>query len=396
MSEFDEYIRQGEPGRKEKAAAWQTAIGLQDVDGLKPSAYLINAAKKHIEGDITIDDVKQMLDAYYKSKTARAEVEEERTEEADKVSARIEELLTEKSFTFSPEYLARIHRHLFQGLFKFAGRYRDYDITKREWVLNGDTVLYASASMIPETLNYDFSQERQVNYAYLDTDKAIEQIAKFISGVWQIHPFGEGNTRTTAVFTMKYLQSFGFEVKNDMFKDNSWYFRNALVRANYNNYPKGISATNEYIVRFFRNLLLGEENVLRNRELLITSAQSASDPISKSQNDTLKCTLEEFAVINILKANAKAKQEDIAAQIGKSLRTVKRIMASLSEKGVITREKGKRNGVWVVKEDRLSPKTSNDAIKRKKQALEGADGPGMRDKLIHVIRFPFCPATPWQ
>lgn len=352
MSEFDEYIRQGEPGRKEKAAAWQTAIGLQDVDGLKPSAYLINAAKKHIEGDITIDDVKQMLDAYYKSKTARAEVEEERTEEADKVSARIEELLTEKSFTFSPEYLARIHRHLFQGLFKFAGRYRDYDITKREWVLNGDTVLYASASMIPETLNYDFSQERQVNYAYLDTDKAIEQIAKFISGVWQIHPFGEGNTRTTAVFTMKYLQSFGFEVKNDMFKDHSWYFRNALVRANYNNYPKGISATDEYLVRFFRNLLLGEENVLRNRDLLITSVQSASGSISKCQNDTMKCTLEELAVINILKTNAKAKQEDIAAQIGKSLRTVKRIMASLSEKGVITREKGKRNGVWVVKKER--------------------------------------------
>ena len=183
MSEFDEYIRQGEPGRKEKAAAWQTAIGLQDVDGLKPSAYLINAAKKHIEGDITIDDVKQMLDAYYKSKTARAEVEEERTEEADKVSARIEELLTEKSFTFSPEYLARIHRHLFQGLFKFAGRYRDYDITKREWVLNGDTVLYASASMIQETLIFDFSQERQVNYAFLDTDKAIEQITNLFYGV---------------------------------------------------------------------------------------------------------------------------------------------------------------------------------------------------------------------
>ena len=217
MSEFDEYIRQGEPGRKEKAAAWQTAIGLQDVDGLKPSAYLIDTARKHIEGDISIDDVKQMLDDYYKSKTARAEVEDERAEEADKVSARIEELLTEKAFSFSPEYLARIHRHLFQGIFKFAGRYRDYDITKREWVLDGDTVLYASASMIQETLNYDFSQERKVNYAYLNTDKAIEQIARFISGIWQIHPFGEGNTRTTAVFTMKYLQSFRFEVKNDMF-----------------------------------------------------------------------------------------------------------------------------------------------------------------------------------
>lgn len=352
MSEFDEYIRQGEPGRKEKAAAWQTAIGLQDVDGLKPSAYLIDTARKHIEGDISIDDVKQMLDAYYKSRTARAEIEDERTEEADKVSARIEELLTEKAFSFSPEYLARIHRHLFQGIFKSAGHYRDYDITKREWVLDGDTVLYASASMIQETLNYDFSQERKVNYAYLNTDKAIEQIARFISGIWQIHPFGEGNTRTVAVFTMKYLQSFGYEVKNDMFKDHSWYFRNALVRANYNNYPKGISATNEYLVRFFRSLLLGEENELRNRDLLITSAQSAKGPVSKCQNDTLKCTLEELAVINILKANAKAKQEDIAVQIGKSLRTVKRIMASLSEKGVITREKGKRNGVWVVKEAR--------------------------------------------
>ncbi|MBP5720825.1 MAG: Fic family protein [Bacteroidales bacterium] len=349
MSEFDEYIRQGEPGRREKAAAWQTAIGLQDVDGLKPSAYLIDAAKKHIEGDITIDDVKQMLDSYYKSKTARAKVEDERTEEADKVSARIEELLTEKSFSFTPEYLARIHRHLFQGIFKFAGRYRDYDITKREWVLDGDTVLYASASMIPETLNYDFSQERQVNYASLNTDKAIEQIARFISGIWQIHPFGEGNTRTTAVFTMKYLQSFGFELKNDMFKDHSWYFRNALVRANYNNYPKGISATNEYLVRFFRNLLLGEENALSNRDLQIALSKSANESVSKCQNDTLECTLEELAIVKILKENGMAKQEDIARQIGKSVRTVKRIMASLTQKNVIARKNGKRNGVWVIK-----------------------------------------------
>lgn len=351
MSEFDEYIRQGEPGRKERAAAWQTAIGLQDVDGLKPSAYLINAAKKHIEGDITIDDVKQMLDSYYKSKTARTEVEDERTEEADKVSARIEELLTENSFSFSPEYLARIHRHLFNGIYKFAGRYRDYNITKREWVLDGDTVLYASASMIPETLNYDFSQERLVNYASLNIERAIKQICKFVSGIWQIHPFGEGNTRTTAVFTMKYLQSFGFKVENDMFRDHSWYFRNALVRANYNNYPKGVSATDEFLVLFFRNLLLGEDNALRNRDLLITLSQSANETVSKCQNDTLKCTLEELAIVNILKSNAKAKQEEIATTIGKSIRTVKRIMASLSERGVISRENGKRNGVWVVKID---------------------------------------------
>jgi len=351
MSEFDEYTRQGEPGRKEKAAAWQTAIGLQDVDGLKPSAYLIEAAKKHIEGDITIDDVKQMLDSYYKSKNARIEVEGERTEEADKVSARIEELLTEKSFSFSPEYLARIHRHLFQGLFKFAGRYRDYDITKREWVLGGDTVLYASSSMIPETLNYDFSQEKLINYASLDTDKAIEQIVKFVSGIWQIHPFGEGNTRTTAVFTMKYLQAFGFEVQNDMFKEHSWYFRNALVRANYNNYPKGIQATDEYLILFFRNLILDEKNELRNRSLLVGLPQSANVSVSKCQNDTLNCTLEELTIVKILKENGKVKQDDIASQIGKSVRTVKRIMAGLAKKNVIARDNGKRNGVWVVKID---------------------------------------------
>ena len=351
MSEFDDYIRQGEPGRKDKAAAWQTAIGLQDVDGLKPSAYLIEAAKKHIEGDITIDDVKQMLDSYYKSKTARAGVDGDRTEEADKVSARIEELLTEKSFSFTPEYLARIHRHLFQGLFKLAGRYRDYDITKREWVLGGDTVLYASASVIPETLTYDFSQERMINYASLDTNNAIEHIAKFVSGIWQIHPFGEGNTRTVAVFTMKYLQSFGFKVKNDMFKEHSWYFRNALVRANYNNYPKGIHATDEYLILFFRNLILDEKNVLRNRNLLAGSSQSASGLASKCQIGTLNCTLEELAIVKILKENGKAKQDDIALHIGKSLRTVKRIMSGLVEKNVIARENGKRNGVWVIKKD---------------------------------------------
>lgn len=346
---FEEYIRQGEPGRSEKAAAWQTAIGLQDVDGLKPSKYLIETARKHIEGDITIDDVKSMLDSYYKSKTARIEVESERTEEADKVSARIEELLTEKSFTFSPDYLARIHRHLFQGIFKFAGRYRDYDITKKEWVLNGDTVLYASASMISETLQYDFGQEKAMNYSALGTDAAIRQISKFISGIWQIHPFGEGNTRTTAVFAMKYLQSFGFEVKNDMFKEHSWYFRNALVRANYNNYPKRISATDEYLVLFFRNLILGENNELRNRSLLVQSIQSDSDMSPKGQNDTLNLTLEEVAIVKHLKENKFVKQSELALLINKSDRTVKRIMDSLKVKNVIERKNGKRNGYWEVK-----------------------------------------------
>lgn len=349
MSEFDEYIRQGEPGRKEKAEAWQTAIGLQDVDGLKPSPYLIDTARKHIEGDITIDDVKERLDSYYKSKAARMEVEGERTEEADKVSARIQEILTGNTFSFRPEYLAYIHRHLFQGLFKHAGLYRDYDISKREVVLDGDTVLYVGASMISQTLDYDFAQEKLVDYSKLDTDAAIRQFAKFISGIWQIHPFGEGNTRTTAVFAMKYLQSFGFTVLNDVFKENSWYFRNALVRANYNNYPKGVSATDKYLVTFFRNLILGENSELRNRDLLICTSQSANAAGSKCQNGTLNCTLEELAVLDILKNNNKVTQEQIATQIGKSVRTVKRITSSLAKKGCIERLNGKRDGFWDIK-----------------------------------------------
>lgn len=348
MSEFDEYIRQGEPGRVEKAAAWQTAIGLQDVDGLKPSEYLIETAKRHIEGDISIDDVKQMLDSYYKTKKVRVDNESNRTEEADKVSARIEELLTEKAFSFTPEYLSRIHRHLFQGIFKHAGQYRDYDITKREWILNGETVLYASSSMIAKTLDYDFTQEKATNYLDLNTEAAIRQIAKFISGIWQIHPFGEGNTRTTAVFTIKYLQSFGFTVKNDMFKEHSWYFRNALVRSNYNNYPKGISATDQYLVLFFRNLLLGESNELRNRDMLVGQVQSDKTGISKCQNGPLNVTLEELAIIKILRINPKATQEMIASSIGKSTRTIKRIMSSMSVKGLVSRQNGKKNGIWVI------------------------------------------------
>ena len=231
MNDFEEYIRQSEPHKREKGYAWQTAIGLQAVDGLKPSEYLKEKARQHIEGDITIDEVKQLVDSYYKSKVARSS-SEDRTEEADKVSARITEILSENTFTFSPiEYLA-IHRHLFEGIFSHAGQIRDYNITKNEWVLKGATVLYASAGSIRETLEYDFSQEKIFDYKNLNIDEAIRHIARFVSGIWQIHAFGEGNTRTTAVFTIKYLHTLGFNFSNETFANHSWYFRNALVRAN--------------------------------------------------------------------------------------------------------------------------------------------------------------------
>lgn len=356
MNEFEEYIRQGEPQKREKSYAWQTAIGLQAVDNLKPSDYLIQTACKHIEGDITIEEAKQLIDSYYQSKTLRADIEG-RTEEADKVSARITEILSEKTFTFSPvEYIA-IHRRLFQGIYKFAGKIRDYNITKKEWVLNGETVLYADAGNIRETLDYDFMQEKNFSYKDLNIDEAITHIAKFISGIWQIHAFGEGNTRTTAVFTIKYLRTFGFDIGNEAFAKHSWYFRNALVRANYNNFGKGIYATTEYIEAFFRNLILSEHNELKNRTMLVQdisaqdpqSADSPKETASKCKFCTLNCTLEEIAVLNFLQEHPKATQKEIAAHIGKSERTVKTITVNLTKRGIIERKNGKRNGFWEIK-----------------------------------------------
>ncbi len=267
MNNFEEYLRQGEPNKAEKAKVWKTAIGLQQVDGLKPSDYLIENAKQNIEGTITIQEVKQRIDSYYTQHPIKTD--ENRTEEADKVAARITEVLSEQAFTFSPaEYLA-IHRRLFQDIYKLAGKIRDYNITKQEWVLDGQTILYGSAESLKATLEYDFEQEKKFSYKDLSQQEVIEHIAWFISYLWQIHIFGEGNTRATAIFLIKYLRTFGFKVNNDLFADHSLYFRNALVRTNYKNHAKNIHATNEFLLRFFENLLLGENHLLKNREMHI-------------------------------------------------------------------------------------------------------------------------------
>ena len=276
-NEFDEYLRQSEPHRRERAESWKTAVGLQAVDGLKPSSYLLETAKRHIEGDISIDEVKNLIDSYYRSKANRTP-EDTGTEEADKVSANITRVLNEKTFTFSPAGYISIHRRIFAGVFKFAGQLWDYNITKKEWVLRGDTVLYASAEELRTTLEYDFNREAQFDYKELSADAMTAHLAKFVSELWQIHAFGEGNTRTTAVFTIKYLRSMGFDVNNILFADNAWYFRNALVRANYRNYQKGIEPDSGYLERFFRNLLLDEQNELKNRYLLVESPEEWQAP----------------------------------------------------------------------------------------------------------------------
>ncbi len=353
MSDFDKYIRQGEPLQAEKARIWATAIGLQDVDGLKPSGYLKETAQRHIEGDISIEDVRSLVDSYYESKTAREKVEE-RTEEADKVSAAIAAVLSEKTFTFSPDYLINIHRRLFSGVYKFAGQIRDYNISKKEWVLDGASVLYGDAYMIRQTLDYDFAQERAFSYEGVSSADAVKHIAGFISGIWQIHAFGEGNTRTTAVFAIKYLRNFGFDIDNTLFEEHSWFFRNALVRANYNNLAKGITATDKYLVCFLRNLIFTENNPLSNREMHI-SVQSISEESPKSQFDTLDCTLEELAILKAIGENPRITQEALKKTIGKSVATVKRLTVGLQKKGILVRRNGKRNGYWEVTPEEQMP-----------------------------------------
>lgn len=268
FSSFDEYLRQGEPTQQEAASNWKTAIGLQAIDGLQPSAYLIDVAKRNIEGEITIDETRKLIDSYYQSKTARTPKEEEE-EEADKVSANIAKILSTKTFAFNTNGYVSLHRRIFEGVFKHAGEIRQYDISKKEWVLEGDSVSYLNWEDLRRALDWDIEQEKNFQYKDLSDDEKIEHIAKFVSGIWQIHAFREGNTRTTAIFTIQYLRSLGYEVNNEMFAKHSWYFRNALVRANYHNIHKGIDYSFIYLVRFFRNLLLGEGWVLKNRYLHI-------------------------------------------------------------------------------------------------------------------------------
>ena len=346
--DLNEYIRQGEPEQVEKSEAWQIAIGLQQVDGLTTSDYLLNTAKDHIEGKIDIKEAQKRIHSYYEEQSERKEVEKD-TEEADIVSARITELLGEKTFQFSPAEYQTIHRRLFDGVFSHAGQFRTYNITKKEWVLNGNTVIYASWESIRDTLDYDFSTEKQFSYEGVSLSETIRHLAKFTSDIWQIHPFCEGNTRVTAVFIIKYMKTFGLNVENEAFKDHSWYFRNALVRANYNDLKKGIHATTKFLEAFFSNLILGTEYELKNRYLHVEYVpQSIISKVPKVQNDTLKCTLEELAVIQAMLEKPTITQTELKDRTGKSLSTVKRIVSSLQEKGYICRTNGKRYGKWEV------------------------------------------------
>lgn len=333
---FEEYSKEKEPTKYYKSYAWKTAIGLQKVDGLEPSEYLIKTAEKNINGDISFDDAHKLIASYYKEHTKRVE----RAEEADKVSVRIAEIISEKSFVFSPVELTTIHRRLFEGIYSHAGKIRDYNITKEEWVLDGDTVIYGNAINLRETLEYDFGVEKKFSYKGLSTEEIISHLARFISNLWQIHIFGEGNTRTTAVFLIKYLSKLGFNVTNDIFAEYSWYFRNALVRANYNNREKGVFETTKFIELFLRNLLLGEDNILSNREMHIGYKPEKGAPEIALNRET--------AILEILKVNPNITLQEVADKIGKSLRSVKITVKDLQDRGIVERVGSKKAGSWKV------------------------------------------------
>ncbi len=367
--DFEQYIIQGEPGRKERAEAWQVAIGLQAVDGLKPSKYLLQTAQEHIEKRINFDEVDRRIASYYQTEEGRRE--EEGTDEADSVSARIARLLAEDTFTFSPAMMSSIHRRLFEGILPRAGRYRQTNIKKKEWVLDGASVLYSSADMIASTLDYDFEQERLFSYKGIDLPRVARRISNFVSGIWQIHPFGEGNTRTTAVFTIKYLRQLGYKVDNKPFKEHSWYFRNALVRANYQNLPAGVERTTEFLELFFRNLLMGEHNELKNRYLHIRwksdeprvseemsnfgleerakSVQESTQKIAKGTQKTLESSQKSSQkIIEMMAANPYITTEVISEKLGVTRRAVAKQIAKLKERGIVLRVGPDKGGHWEV------------------------------------------------
>ena len=350
MEDYSEYLIQGEPDKRDRVRNWMTAIGLQDVDGLTPSNYMLEIVRRNIEGEITIDEVSQLVDEYYT--TQEGLKQEARTLEADKVSVRIAQLLSHQTFGLGSNYLALIHRTLFEGIYKFAGIYRDYNISKKELVLKGESVRYEHAPLILPTLKYEFEQEENFSYDNLTMDEMVKHISRFIANIWQVHPFGEGNTRTTAVFTIQYLKHLGFKVTNEVFADNSKYFRNALVRANYSNIQYGIKETTEYLERFFRNLLMGEKNELKSRYMIIgtlwkqESTQENKESTQEKEKSTQETTAER--IIEEIRKNPFTTRKQLSEVIGITPDGIKKQLDKLKKVGKIRHVGATKKGHWEI------------------------------------------------
>ena len=310
----------------------ETGIGLQDVDKLTNSSYFLNESDRYIKGEISLDELDHIITTYYESKPN----ESDRSEEADKVAIRIAKLISEDSFTFSVGQLVAIHRELFDGILEHPGQLRTYNFSKKEWVLDGASVVYGDFRELEMTLQYDFEQEKKYRYNSLTIDEIIDHLAIFVANLWQIHVFEEGNTRTTTVFFIKYLRSLGFDVTNDTFAKNAYYFRNALVRANYSNLAKGIYEDRTYLIKFLRNLILKENNDLKNKDMHVSFVAVPQDRDKESR------------VLHFIKANPNITVDELASKLNVSPRTIDNVLKVFTENKIIERVNGKRFGYWKI------------------------------------------------
>mgnify|MGYP005796777589 CR=1 FL=1 len=267
-SSMNPYQEETKPKGYIKQLQWDMAIGLQQVDNLKPSKYLEQISEKNILGELTIKEVEQSLREYYTTKEKQKDINHNELE-CDFVSMRIVELLNQADFELSVDYLKYIHKYLFQDIYEFAGEFRKIDFSKHEKILNNDSVAYGDSKTLAESLEYDISLEKDKDYNEMSIVEVIKNITDFTSNIWQVHPFREGNTRTTAVFIEKYLISLGYNVDSSLFKDKSVYFRNALVRSNYFNNYLNIKEDKSYLIKFYENLLLGKNNNLHSEDLIV-------------------------------------------------------------------------------------------------------------------------------
>ena len=267
-SSINEYQEEYKSKNYIKKTQWDMAIGLQEVDNLKPSQYLKKLSVENINDNLSIEEVESYLKEYYVEKKKQNNINHNELE-CDFVSMRIVELLKENNFELSVKYLKYIHKYLFQDVYEFAGEFRKIDFSKNEKILNNDSIAYGDCKTLTESLEYDISLEKDKNYKDMSIVEVINNITDFSSNIWQVHPFREGNTRTTAVFIEKYLISLGYTVDNSLFKDKSVYFRNALVRSNYFNNYLNIKEDKSYLIKFYENLLLGKNNNLRSEDLIV-------------------------------------------------------------------------------------------------------------------------------
>ncbi len=252
----------------QKQLYWNLAFGLQKVDNLTPSKYMKELVNKSITGEINNHELEEKLQKYYETQDIK-KIEIRNEKECDLVSARIVELLEKDEFEFSVNFIKNIHEYLFNNIYEFNGEFRNVDIIKNEPILNGDTVVYGSYKTIKESLEYDLSIEKDKEYSNMNIVDVINSITDFSSSIWQVHPFREGNTRTTVVFMIKYLRSLNYNVDNDLFKEKSIYFRNALVRSCYFNNYLNIEQDKNYLIRFYENLMLNKNNNLQSKDIVI-------------------------------------------------------------------------------------------------------------------------------